>query len=346
MPNGSSPLIVIMAYDQLCTFEFGCAFEVFGLSRPEMGSGWYRCLTVAAEPEPIRAAGGLRLEAAGGLELLDRADTIIIPGWRGPDAVAPPLLLDALRRAHAAGTRIVSICGATFVLAQAGLLAGKRATTHWRHASILASRYPDIVVEGDALYVDEGDILTSAGSAAGLDLCLHIVRKDFGAKAANSVARRLVVAAHRDGGQSQFIERSVPPPSGARLSELLETVQKRIGEKWSLERMAEIAHVSIRTLHRHIYESTGLAPSEWVKRQRIAYARDLLEETTLSVDEIAQRSGFGTTTNFRQHFRGAIGLPPASYRCRFLTRPPTTVNSLSRKPDIRIELNSKTSRQD
>ncbi|MBO1325636.1 transcriptional regulator FtrA [Acetobacter sp. TBRC 12305] len=342
MPNGSSPLVVILAYDQLCTFEFGCAFEVFGLSRPEMGRGWYRCLTAAAEPEPIRAAGGLRLEVADGLELLDGADTIIIPGWRGPDSVAPPLLLDALRRAHAAGTRIVSICGAAFVLAQAGLLAGKRATTHWRHASILASRYPDIVVEGDALYVDEGDILTSAGSAAGLDLCLHIVRKDFGAKAANSVARRLVVAAHRDGGQSQFIERSVPPPSGARLSELLETVQKRIGEKWTLERMAEIAHVSVRTVHRHIYEATGLAPGEWIKQQRIAYARDLLEETTLCVDEIAQRTGFGTPTNFRQHFRTATGLPPASYRSRFCLHGPTATSSLSSNSNMRIELSSKT----
>lgn len=342
MPNGSSPLVVILAYDQICTFEFGCAFEVFGLSRPEMGRGWYRCLTAAAEPEPIRAAGGLRLEVADGLELLDGADTIIIPGWRGPDSVAPPLLLDALRRAHAAGTRIVSICGAAFVLAQAGLLAGKRATTHWRHASILASRYPDIVVEGDALYVDEGDILTSAGSAAGLDLCLHIVRKDFGAKAANSVARRLVVAAHRDGGQSQFIERSVPPPSGARLSELLETVQKRIGEKWTLERMAEIAHVSVRTVHRHIYEATGLAPGEWIKQQRIAYARDLLEETTLCVDEIAQRTGFGTPTNFRQHFRTATGLPPASYRSRFCLHGPTATSSLSSNSNMRIELSSKT----
>ncbi len=330
MPNGPSPLVVIVAYDQLCTFEFGCAFEVFGLSRPEMGPGWYRCLTAAAEPEPIRAAGGLRLEAVGGLELLDRADTIIIPGWRGPDTVAPPLLLGALRRAHAAGTRIVSICGAAFVLAQAGLLAGKRATTHWHHASILASRYPDIVVEGDALYMDEGDILTSAGSAAGLDLCLHIVRKDFGAKAANSVARRLVVAAHRDGGQSQFIERSVPPPSGARLSELLETVQKRIGEKWTLERMAEIAHVSVRTLHRHICEATGLPPSEWIKRQRIAYARDLLEETTLSVDEIAHNAGFGTTTNFRQHFRTATGLSPARYRCRFYAHDLATTSPMQK----------------
>ncbi len=317
MPNASSPLVVILAYDQFCTFEFGCAFEVFGLSRPEMGPGWYRCLTAAAEPGLLRAAGGLRLEADGGLELLHAADTIVIPGWRGPDAEVPAALLEALRRANAAGTRIVSICGGAFVLAQAGLLSGKRATTHWHHVAALASRFPKIVVERDALYVDEGDILTSAGSAAGLDLCIHIVRKDFGAKAANSVARRLVVAAHRDGGQTQFIERSLPPPSGSRLSGLLETIQRRIGEKWTVDRMAELAHVSVRTIHRHIYEATGLAPGEWLQRQRVSYARDLLEETTLSVEQIADRAGFGTATNFRKHFRSVTGLPPVAYRSRF-----------------------------
>lgn len=317
MPIDPNPLVVILAYDQLCTFEFGCAFEVFGLSRPEMGPGWYRCLTAATESGPIRGVGGLRLEADGGLELLNAAHTIVIPGWRGTNAVAPATLLGALRRANAAGTRIVSICGGAFVLAQAGLLAGRRATTHWHHLETLAGRYPEIVVERQALYVDEGDILTSAGSAAGLDLCIHIVRKDFGAKAANSVARRLVVAAHRDGGQSQFIERSLPPPSGVRLSDLLETVQKRIGERWTIERMAAEAHVSVRSIHRHICEATGLAPGEWLQRQRIAYARDLLEETALSIDNIAARSGFGTGTNFRQHFRAATGLPPTTYRTRF-----------------------------
>ncbi|WP_197673636.1 transcriptional regulator FtrA [Stappia sp. ES.058] len=323
MPNDYRPLVVIIAYDQLCTFEFGCAFEVFGLSRPEMGPGWYRCRTAAVEPEPIRGAGGLRLETDGGLELLEAADTIVIPGWRGPTAAGPERLLDALRRANAAGTRIVAICGGAFLLAQAGLLEGKRATTHWRHLDALSSRYPEIVVERDALYVDEDDILTSAGSAAGLDLCIHIVRKDFGAKAANSVARRLVVAAHRDGGQSQFIERSLPPPSGARLSNLLEAVQRRIGEKWTIERMAAEAHVSVRTLHRHIREATGLAPGDWLQRQRLAYARDLLEETTLSIKEVTVRAGFGTTTNFRQHFRAASGLSPATFRARFHLRQDT-----------------------
>jgi AraC family transcriptional regulator, transcriptional activator FtrA len=225
MPKRPNPLVAILAYDDLCTFEFSCAFEVFGLSRPEMGPQWYRCVTASAEPGPIRCVGGLKLEPMGGLELLEEADTIVIPGWRGPDATAPAPLLEALRRANETGIRIISICGGTFVLAQAGLLAGKRATTHWRHLARLAARYPEIVVERRALYVDEGSILTSAGSAAGLDLCIHVVRKDFGARAANSVARRLVIAAHRDGGQSQFIELSLPahvcPPCWTRSGDVL-----------------------------------------------------------------------------------------------------------------------------
>lgn len=316
MPKRLNPLVVILAYDSLCTFEFGCAFEVFGQSRPEMGPSWYRCVTAAAEAGPIRCVGGLQLEPDGGLELLAEADTIVIPGWRGPDATAPEPLLEALRRASVSGIRIVSICGGAFVLAQAGLLAGRRATTHWHHLAKLAERYPDIIVEQHALYVEEGQILTSAGSAAGLDLCIHVVRRDFGAKAANSVARRLVIAAHRDGGQSQFIERSLPPPSSARLSSLLNTIRQRLGEQWTVERMAKEAHVSVRSIQRHIREATGMAPGQWLQRERIAHARDLLEETTLSVEEIAKHSGFGTATNFRQLFRAAVGLPPANYRCQ------------------------------
>ncbi len=319
MPKRPNPLVVLLAYDNLCTFEFGCAFEVFGLSRPEIGPDWYRCVTAAAEPGQLRARGGLRLDPDGGLELLEGADTVVIPGWRGPDAPAPEPLLEALRRASAARIRIVSICGGAFVLAQAGLLSGRRATTHWHHVAKLAVRYPEIEVEPHALYVDEGNILTSAGSAAGLDLCIHVVRKDFGAKAANSVARRLVVAAHRDGGQSQFIERPLPPPSGVRLPVLLDTIKGRLGERWTVGRMASEAHVSLRSIQRHVRATTGMAPGEWLQCERIAHARDLLEETTLSVEEIAVHTGFGTATNFRQHFRAAVGVPPASYRSHFRT---------------------------
>lgn len=317
MPKRANPLVVIVAYDGLCAFEFGCAFEVFGLSRPEMEPGWYRCVTAAAEQGPIRAAGGLLLNPDGGIELLARADTIVIPGWRGPDAQAPEALLDALRDAHAKGARIVSICGGAFVLAQSGLLRGKRATTHWHHVSKLAAAYPDIAVDPRALYIDEGDVLTSAGSAAGLDLCIHVVRKDFGTRAANSVARRLVVAAHRQGGQAQFIERSLPPTSGVRMSALLETIRERLAEPWPIERMAKEAHVSVRSIQRHVRNATGMAPGEWLQAERVARARELLEETTLSVETIAGHAGFGTAANFRAHFRTAVGPSPATYRSMF-----------------------------
>lgn len=322
MPNHLNPLVIIAAYDRLCTFEFGCAFEVFGLPRPEMGPGWYRCMTAAIETGPIRGAGGLFLDPDGGLELFEQADTIVIPGWRGPEARAPAPFLQALKKAHAKGVRIVSICGAAFVLAEAGLLSGRRATTHWHHAARLAATYPEIDVEPHALYVDDDDILTSAGSAAGLDLCIHVVRKDFGMKAANSVARRLVVAAHREGGQMQFIERPVVQPSATRLSALLDTIRGRLSEQWPVQRMADEARVSIRSLHRHIREATGAAPGEWLQNERIARARELLEETTLSVSAIAAYSGLGTATNFRNHFRSNVGLSPSAYRSRFQARGP------------------------
>ncbi|RYE99448.1 MAG: transcriptional regulator FtrA, partial [Oxalobacteraceae bacterium] len=191
------PLVVVVAYDQLGLFEFGIATEIFGLPRPEAGPGWYRFAIAAAEPGPLRALGGLRIEVDGGLDLLDAAHTIVIPSWRDTRASAPDALIKALQRAHKRKTRIVSICAGAFVLAQAGLLQGRRATTHWRNADVLASGYPQIAVEPGVLYVDEGDILTSAGSAAGIDLCLHIVRADFGPAIANQVAKRLVMPVHR-----------------------------------------------------------------------------------------------------------------------------------------------------
>ncbi|PPU77578.1 AraC family transcriptional regulator, partial [Xanthomonas hortorum pv. hederae] len=187
------PLVVVVAYDQLGLFEFGITTEIFGLPRPEVGPGWYRFAIAAAEPGPLRALGGLRIEVDGGLDLLDTAHTIIIPSWRDTSSSAPAALIKALQRAHKRSARIVSICAGAFVLAQAGLLQGRRATTHWRNAEMLASGYPQITVEPGVLYVDEGDILTSAGSAAGIDLCLHIVRADFGPAIANQVAKRLVM---------------------------------------------------------------------------------------------------------------------------------------------------------
>src|SRR5437879_3268374 len=209
MRRGSRHDVAALAYNGLGTFELGIVSEVFGLRRPEMGSDWYRFRICSSERGPLRATGGLVVEARGGLAELERAATIVIPGWKGIDEPPPERLLIALRRAHGRGARLVSICSGVFVLAATGLLDGRRATTHWRYAAKLAQKYPQIRVEPDVLYVDESDILTSAGSAAGIDLCLHIVRRDFGSRVANRVARRLVVYPHREGGQTQFIERAV-----------------------------------------------------------------------------------------------------------------------------------------
>jgi AraC family transcriptional activator FtrA len=323
MPNASrqsppdpNPLVVVLAYDGLCTFEFGVAVEVFGLERPEMGPGWYRCAVAAVEPGPLRAAGGVRIVADGGLDLVAAAGTVVVPGWRrGP---APHGLLDALRAAHARGARLLSICSGAFLVAATGLLDGRRATTHWRYADALSAEHPAIEVVRDVLYVDEGDLLTSAGSAAGIDLCLHLVRLDYGASAANTVARRLVVAAHRDGGQAQFIERPVPRAHEAgRFGQVLDGIRQRLGERLTIAGLAARAGMSERTFVRRFKEATGLAPGEWIIRERVACARDLLEASDVPVEEVARLSGFGSPAGLRHHFGGQVGIPPSLYRRRF-----------------------------
>lgn len=205
-PTTSGPLVAVLAYDGLCTFEFGIASEVFGLSRPELGENWYRYSICGIEKGPLRAAGGLLINPSAGRSVLNKADLIVVPGWRAIDAPVPPGLVADLQRAHRRGARIMSLCSGINVLAESGLLDGKRATTHWRYIDSVRSRFPSIRLEPDMIYVDEGDVLTAAGSAAGIDLCLHVVRKQFGSKVANTVARRLVVPPHREGGQAQFIE--------------------------------------------------------------------------------------------------------------------------------------------
>ena len=310
--------VVALAYDGLCTFEFGCTYEIFGLPRPELDRPWYRFEVCAAEPGPLRAAGGLAVAAAYDPDLIERADTVIVPGWRSPDASPPRPLLEALARVPERGGRLVSICSGVFVLAAAGVLDGRRATTHWRYTEALARRYPGIEVDPDVLYVDEGPVLTSAGSAAGLDLCLHIVRRDHGAAVANNVARRLVLAPHRDGGQRQFVE--MPVASRAertRLAVLLDWLPAHIDEALTVGDLARHAGMSLRTFQRRIRESTGTAPSDWLVRQRVAHARHLAETTNLTVEQIATRSGFRAVETLRHHFRRLVGTTPTAYRRTF-----------------------------
>jgi AraC family transcriptional activator FtrA len=314
VPN-PKPLVVILAYDELCSFEYGCALEVFALPRPEAGERWYRCRIAAAEPGPLRGFGGVEVRADGGLELLEQADTIVLPGWRwrGQRPAAPQALLESLRLAHARGARLVAICAGAFVFAAAGLLSGRRATTHWHHVGQLKTLHPDIEVLSEVLYVDEGSILTSAGSAAGLDLCLHLVRRDFGARTANLVARRLVLGLHREADQSQYLDRPVRS-EGSRLAPLLERVQADLSGDWTIERLADEAGVSVRGIHRHVREATGMAPGEWLLAVRIARSRELLEDTTLSVEAVARAVGFIDAATLRYHFKRVLNTSPSSYR--------------------------------
>ena len=310
--------VVALAYDGLCTFEFGCTYEVFGLPRPELDHPWYRFEVCAAEPGPLRAAGALAVRAPHDLDLIEQADTVIVPGWRGPDHSPSPALLDALARVPERGGRLVSICSGVFVLAAAGVLDGRRATTHWRYTGTLARRYPQIEVDPDVLYVDEGPVLTSAGSAAGLDLCLHIVRCDYGAAVANNVARRLVLAPHREGGQRQFVETPVAPATeSGRLTALLDWLPAHIAEDLAVGDLAKQAGMSLRTFQRRFRDATGTAPGDWLVRQRVARARHLAETTDLTVEQIATRSGFGAVETLRHHFRRLVGTTPTGYRRTF-----------------------------
>lgn len=311
-------LVVAVVYDGFGTFEFGVVTEVFGLPRPELGPSWYRFAVCAAEPGALRATGGVTMLADNGLEILKEAGTIIIPGWRGAAEPVPAPLLKALRNAHTRGARLVSICTGAFVLAAAGVLAGKRATTHWRQTDALVAAYPDIKIEPDVLYVDEGNVLTSAGSAAGIDLCLHIVRRDFGPETANHVARRLVVPPHRDGGQAQFIERPVPiEREGVRLGPLLDYMRSHLHENLSIEHVAAKARMGSRTFQRRFVAATGATPGEWLLSERLLRARELLESTSHPIEDVATTCGFGSVATLRHHFRSRLNVSPAAYRARF-----------------------------
>jgi AraC family transcriptional activator FtrA len=310
-------LVAALLQERVATFELGIVAEIFGLPRPEMGADWYRFVTVAERPGPLRATGGLQVCPEAGLDMLAAADTIIIPGWRTDGAPVTPAVKQVLSQAYARGARLVSVCSGAFLLAACGLLAGREATTHWRYTDRLQALYPDIAVNPDVLYVDAGQVLTSAGSAAGVDLMLHIVRQDFGARAANEIARRMVMAPHREGGQAQFIERPVPRHAAARLGSLLEAVRRRPSERWTIVRMARRVAMSQRTFIRRFHESTGMGPGEWVIAARLEVARFLLESTAADLDEIARSAGFGNPAALRHHLRRRVGLTPTAYRASF-----------------------------
>jgi transcriptional regulator GlxA family with amidase domain len=307
---------VVIGHD-LSPFEFAVTCEVFGIDRSQYtGVPWYRFIVCAADPPPIRTDLGFTIDTPHGLEGLRKADTIIVTAGGHLDQCEE--LLDALRRAHARGARIMSVCTGAFVLAAAGLLDGRPATTHWAHADELGERYPDILLDPGVLYVDDGDILTSAGTAAGVDLCLHVVRLDHGAEVANMVARRMVVPPHRDGGQAQFVNTPVPDlapddPFAATMVWVL----SHLDEDLSVDELAGRSAMSPRTFARRFRDTTGTTPHQWLLRQRVLLAQRLLETTDLSIDLVAMRCGFGTATNLRQHFQRIVRTSPSSYRRTF-----------------------------
>jgi len=309
--------VVAVAYDRLCTFEFGCTTEFFALKRPELSVPWYRFDVCSADPSPLRATGGVTVSVDKGIRCLDKADTIVIPGWRDSEETPPAELIRKLERAFERGARLCSICSGVFVLAAAGVLDGKRATTHWRYVDKLAEMYPRIEVEPQSLYVDEGQVLTSAGSAAGLDMFMHMVRQDYGARVANSVAQRLVIPPHRDGGQAQFLPKPLPADDRGRLGSVMEHVRSKPAAAHSVATLARRASMSPRTLQRQFRETVGLSPLEWITRERIGIAKDLLECSDAPLGQVAERVGFNSIESFRRHFRLIVGTSPSAYRAQF-----------------------------
>lgn len=312
----ATPLVCAIAYDGLCTFEFGIAVELFALPRPEF-KHWYRFASVKAEPGLLRAIGGITIDAEGDLTMLQEASLILVPGWRGAEIPVPTALCAALRSAHARGARVASICSGVFVLAAAGLLDGKTATTHWRYTDQLASQFPKVTVDPDVLFVECDGIYTSAGSAAGLDLGLHIIRQDYGARAAASVARRLVLPAQRDGGQRQFVPRPEPMARiGSNLAALQDEIRKSLDESWPIARMAKVAGTSARSLARRFHEETAVTPIQWLTAERVLRAAELLENGDIPLLDVSHACGFGSAETFRREFRKLIGVPPVKYRER------------------------------
>jgi len=311
--------VACLGYDGMAPFELGVVCEVFALPRPELGAGWSYDFALCAErPGRLRAVGGFAIDAPHGLEALARADTVIVPGVADPRADPSAPVLDALRAAHARGARVVSICSGAFALAAAGLLDGEEAATHWRYAELLRERFPRVRVNADVLYVDGGRVLTSAGTAAGIDLCLHLVRADHGAEVANRVARRMVVAAHRDGGQAQFIERPVPrADEGDPVGRAIGHALAHLGEPLSVAELARRAHLSPRQLERRFLASVGTSPGRWLIGQRVQASLEMLEAGA-PVEDVADAVGF-TPAGYRRHFRARLGISPSAYRQRFLT---------------------------
>jgi transcriptional regulator GlxA family with amidase domain len=314
--------VAVVVLDGFEPFEMSLVCEVFGVDRTDDGLPAYEFAVVAGEPGPLRAPVGFTLDTPFGLERLEEADLVAVSAigdishrCRGEGFPAP--LLDALRRTVARGARVLSVCNGAFVLAAAGLLDGRRCTTHWRNASELARRYPAAKVDPTVLYVDADPVITSAGTAAGIDACLYLVRKEHGSAVANAVARRMVVPPHRDGGQAQYIDRPLPAAPADSLARVIGWMEGHLGQQVTVAQLAARAHMSPRSFARRFVQETGTTPQRWLTGQRILLAQHLLEETDETVDVIAGRAGFGNGTVLRHHFRAWRHTTPHAYRRAF-----------------------------
>jgi transcriptional regulator GlxA family with amidase domain len=304
--------LTILALDAVVPLDLAIAAQLMGY--PEAP---YDVTICGLRPGQVSTTSGFAAAVSHGLRALAAADTVLVPGFFPHSHTLTPPVLAALRRAHRRGARMVSICTGAFALAQAGILDGQRAATHWRYASELAASFPAVTVDPDVLYVDQGQVLTSAGVAAGIDLCLHLIRADHGAGAANAVARQVVIAPHRDGGQAQYIRQPVPAEAGASLAATRAWAQHHLATPMTVRDLARHASVSERTFARRFRAETGTTPLRWLALQRLGIARELLEDGTLTIEEIARRCGLGSTDNLRLYFRRHLRTTPSAYQRAF-----------------------------
>lgn len=318
--------IGLLALPHVVGMDLGVSAQVFGSARDAGDRRLYRVSTCTPDGGPVRSSGGFQILPDHGLELLNDVDTVIVPGIHdGPPLTAgavDPVVASALVMAWRRGARIMSICTSAAVLAAAGLLDGRPATTHWRETARFRRHYPRVRLNPDVLFVDDGDVLTSAGVAAGIDLCLHVIRHDHGSEVANRAARRCVVPAWRDGGQAQFVERPLPETTDLGTAGTRGWALERLGEPLALAAMAEHARMSVRTFTRRFRAETGMSPARWLLRQRVERARLLLETTDLAVDRVARQAGFGTAAALRQQMQATLGVAPTAYRRAFHTPAP------------------------
>ena len=309
--------VAVLLLPPVVGFDATIAPTLFGSATDASGDPLYEVITCAVAPGAVPSTNGFALLPAAGPEALAEADTVVIPGTRYAPARVDGTLEPAVRAALAGirpGARLVSICTGAFVLAAAGVLDGRPATTHWRYADALRALYPAVRLDENGLFVDDGDVLTSAGLAAGNDLCLHIIRSDYGVQVANDVARHCVVPPWREGGQAQFIDRQVPVSDHASTAATRQWALDHLDEELTVEQLAGHAHMSARTFNRRFRAETGEAPASWVRNRRLDHARELLESQDLSIDEVARRAGLGTGGNLRHHLRRGVGMSPSSYR--------------------------------